>query len=419
MTLQSIAGRRSRNGRSGFTLTEMLVSVAVLVIIMTFIAQMMDNVSISTTLSSKHIDTDNQARLTFDRMAVDFAGMLQRPDLDFIFAKQGVNNTNPDLNDKMFFYSEAPAYFDTGNHALFPSGGTEANPKSDVALIGYIIDTSTNNNTSSATTAYRLERLSMGLTWDQGYPGNNTAGINFLVFSPAAQGNSMRPLLQTTMSGNSVTGQEIGAPPDYVAQDFSNYDVLANQVFRMEYAFQVKDLSNGATGATAFSQFPVAKFNASGATSGNQAFTDKTLDPSLTDDLGGVVGDRWYNSTDHRSFILSARSAPGVTPQTNTWSPLGMSDVTAIVVTIAVMDTNSRKVLSYNELTQTAAQLPDFNKGEDPTNATSSVQLPATTWAAALNQLPAGSFAGLAGIPQAAAGQIRVYQHFFYLNNNH
>jgi uncharacterized protein (TIGR02599 family) len=121
--------------RTAFTLVEMLVSVAVLVLLMTFVAQMMNSTMLSTTLSGKHVDTDGEARLVFDRMAVDFGRMFRRNDVDYIFSKQPDPNNPNSLgatsgsSDEMFFYSEAPAYF------AAPISGTNYN--SSVALTGY------------------------------------------------------------------------------------------------------------------------------------------------------------------------------------------------------------------------------------------------------------------------------------------
>jgi len=85
----------------------------------------------------------------------------------------------------MFFFSEAPAYFSSSNQNLFPAPG-EADPKSDTALIGYIINSGSNNTGTNLTPPpYCLQRLSQGLTWDQGFPqSNNPGGLMFLTFDP-------------------------------------------------------------------------------------------------------------------------------------------------------------------------------------------------------------------------------------------
>src|SRR5438105_6216013 len=68
---------------SGFTLVELLVSVFVLTIVIFMVAQLMTSATVITRTGHKHVDTDTQARTVFDRMAVDFAQMLKRNDVDY------------------------------------------------------------------------------------------------------------------------------------------------------------------------------------------------------------------------------------------------------------------------------------------------------------------------------------------------
>jgi hypothetical protein len=413
----------SSHDRAAFTIVEMLVSVAVLVLIMTFIGQMMSSVSLSTTLSTKHIDTDNQARLVFDRMANDFAGMPHRKDVDFIFAKVAGSQGSTDGSDKMFFYSEAPALFSSSNTALYPDTNTSsADPKSCVALVGYVINTGSNNTDSNiAPPPYCLQRLSKGLTWDSSFPPDGPGGISFLTFVPGGyQGSGlMTPLPSTTLSG---TFDAVGQPPDYAGADPS-FDVLGSQVFRMEFCFEVKDLTVPNQVATVYSQYPVAVFSdeANGTSSTGNKTTDEASDPPTTS-YHGVVGDRWYNTQANRSFVLtnliplnpSTTVITGPTTGTPVWTPNGLADATAIVVAIAVIDTNSRKILSQTDLMNAATYLSDFNNGTEPSPPSPTVELMAHNWQNTLNQ---ENFASETGLPTTAASQIRVYQRFFYLNN--
>jgi prepilin-type N-terminal cleavage/methylation domain-containing protein len=426
-----------RKSKSGFTLVEMLVSIAVLVLIMTFIAQMMNSVTMSTTLSDKHIDTDNQARLVFDRMAMDFAGMPLRNDLEYLFVKEAMNSEpgqsnggTTDFSDKMFFFSDAPAYFSSSNDELFPTAPT-VDPKSSVALIGYCINTGSNNTGGDVPPAnpYFLQRLSKGLAWDQGYPlQGSPGGQTFLTFPPLSSGsNTWTPISQSTLSGNSFLGPAVGGRlsptgPDYSGTD-SDFDTIGNQVFRLEFVFQVRDLAPGANGGTAFSNFPVAVYTDTNSQSNSLNTTNyQSSDPTVSGSTGHI-GDRWYNFQDNRAFELTGyipaiTGATGLQSQgTTTWSPIGLSDVTAVVVTIAIMDANSRKILTKDELASAASYLPKFDNGRNnpPSPASTAPDLPATLWQQALNSQET-PFARQADIPQSAASQIRVYQRFFYLN---
>src|SRR4030095_13828504 len=83
---------KQRSCSSGFTLVELLVSVFAVVIIVFMVAQLMTSATAITRTGNKHIDTDTQARLVLDRMALDFAQMLKRTDVDY-YIKQRAGYT--------------------------------------------------------------------------------------------------------------------------------------------------------------------------------------------------------------------------------------------------------------------------------------------------------------------------------------
>ena len=80
-------GSKVRPTCEAFTLIELLVSVVVLVIVIFVVAQLTNSTTAVTRTGNKHIDTDTQARVVFDRMALDFAQMLKRTDIDY-YVKQ-------------------------------------------------------------------------------------------------------------------------------------------------------------------------------------------------------------------------------------------------------------------------------------------------------------------------------------------
>jgi prepilin-type N-terminal cleavage/methylation domain-containing protein len=385
-----------RRGRKGFTLVEMLVSVAVLVLILTFTAQMMNSTMISTGLSGKHVDTDSEARMVFDRMSKDFAGMPQRKDIDFVFAKQAGPSATTGSSDEMFFYSEAPAYYPTGNAALFVT----PDPKSSMSLVGYYVNPGiANSGTNGVPPAYCLQRLSRGLTWDGNIPaGTGPGSMSFLTFPGG--GATYSPFLASTLSGG-FSG--VGAAPSYSGTD-SDFDVLANEVLRMEFCFQVKDLRVPGQAGTAYSNYPVAQW---GVATANRTVISST-DPPLTTG-SNTAGDRWYNAVSNRAYVCTNSSSASAS-----WAPNGMADVRAIVVAIAILDSNSRKIMTPAQLGNAAMNLPDFQ--EPSLSAATSPTLMATAWQSALNKTNP-TFASTAVIPSAAAAQIRVYQRYFSLNN--
>src|SRR2546426_907484 len=71
------------NASRGFTLVELLVSFGVLVLLVFFVTSLVNSAATITTLGHKQMDADSQARQFLDRMAIDFAKMVKRNDLDF------------------------------------------------------------------------------------------------------------------------------------------------------------------------------------------------------------------------------------------------------------------------------------------------------------------------------------------------
>ena len=84
---------KRRHPSSAFTLIELLVSIAVLAIIIVLVARLMSSATLAMSQSGKRMDSDSQVRIIFDRMANDFAAMVRRQDVDYIFAKQNSNDT--------------------------------------------------------------------------------------------------------------------------------------------------------------------------------------------------------------------------------------------------------------------------------------------------------------------------------------
>lgn len=77
----------------------------------------------------------------------------------------------------------------------------------------------------------------------------------------------------------------------------------------------------------------------------------------------------------------------------------GLRDVSAVIVTIAVLDNTSRLLVDVPTLTTAANKLPDGN-GAIP---------PAKLWQTQIQNADLG-------LPRPAAAQVRIYQRYFYLN---
>src|SRR5881398_1866529 len=137
-----------------FTLAELLVSMGVLVMLTLLATQLLNSAAKIITLGHKQMDADSQARELFDRMAIDFAQMVRRSDVDYYLKSSTTANdctlcTRQRRNDQIAFYSTVPGW-----SALT---GAQQSP---VSIIGYRI------NVSGTTLSNRMERLGEALVWN-------------------------------------------------------------------------------------------------------------------------------------------------------------------------------------------------------------------------------------------------------------
>src|SRR5215468_2613438 len=120
MSMKSAFIPRLRSRTPGFTIAELLVSIVVLVIIIFMASQLMTSATAITRTGHKHFDTDTQARVVLDRMALDFAQMVKRTDVDY-YIKQpnkynghgnghgcGQGKNGDKGSDQIAFYSQVP-----------------------------------------------------------------------------------------------------------------------------------------------------------------------------------------------------------------------------------------------------------------------------------------------------------------------
>src|SRR5438132_1247469 len=274
----------------GFTLVELLVSVFVLAIIILMVAQLMTSATAITRTGNKHIDTDTQARAVFDRMAVDFAQMLKRTDIDYyvkgpsaIYNGHGNGHgwgnrkqTGQQGSDQIAFFSHVPGYY--------PSSGAQ----SPISLVAYRINEGANTNPAFL----RLQRMGKGLLWNGvDNPNRQPTQSQFtspMVFLPLTIGGAS-PRWPDAVSGSAVN---------------DDYETIGPGVFRFEYYYLIK---NGR--------------------------------------LDDVPWDKF--------------ARPAQTTLTNPQS-IGLADIEAIVVAIAVIDSAGRALIDPNSLDDLASDMPDF-----------------------------------------------------------
>jgi hypothetical protein len=185
----------------GFTLAELVVSVGVLVLLVFLTSQLVNSSAVITTLGHKQMDVDAQARQLLDRMAMDFAQLVKRTDLDF-FAKGTVapNSVGGTMtgNDQIAFYSAVPGYY--------PATGSQ----SPISLVAYRI------NTAPSDASYnKMERLGKGLVWN-----GVSATYKPVVFMPLTISATWPAAVSPSLTD-----------PD------GNYEAIGPQVFRFEYSY--------------------------------------------------------------------------------------------------------------------------------------------------------------------------------------
>jgi prepilin-type N-terminal cleavage/methylation domain-containing protein len=223
----------ARTIRSGFTLVEMLVSMGVLVLLALFLTQLVNTAATTVRPANKHIDTDTEARTVFDRMAVDFAQMLKRADVDYYVKANSIKypghsgghkkggggggGGQTDLNDYMAFYTQAPGY--------------SSNSRSPISLVAYRVNGLQLLNGAQNPAYNRLERRGEALLWNgQSLSGNvKTATAKPIFFLPVLIGDPNQGVWPSV--GNNNTSATVDQP--YM-------ETIGPSVFRFEYCYLLK-----------------------------------------------------------------------------------------------------------------------------------------------------------------------------------
>lgn len=287
-TSQRWAGYQGLTARwSGFSLLEVLVSVAVLAIIGLMVVQITEATSRTTRLSNRTIDAAAQARQVFDRIGTDLAALPRRKDVDF-YVGNGSSSSG--------YYSE----YNTSNLLLFLSrvssaGATSASRK--VSLVSYRLAAHPDNKDSSGLPRLCLIRAGVPVDWSpgwgsgQGFMGLKSDGLPVRL-SDSLFPSSLLPLAPSASQPNA-------------------FDVMASGVIKMVVGFQL---------------YP-----------DNQAVTLAGSAASFGKAQGQIV----YNAP-----IRTVTGLDGTT----TAEYIDLDRVSGIVVGLVVVDTASLKLLSANHI---------------------------------------------------------------------
>jgi len=202
---------------------ELLISLVILAIIILMVAQVVSDATAVTRTGNKHIDTDTQARIVLDRMAIDFGKMLKRTDVDYYLKGLasykahgnghgwGAGKVGKDQlgSDQIAFFSQVPGYY--------PATAFQ----SPLSLLAYRV-----NNDSTSASYLQLERMGKGLLWN----GVSSSNIP-IVFLPLT-------IDATWPAATNDFAQ--GQGPASASQD-STYETIGPHVFRFEYFYLIKN----------------------------------------------------------------------------------------------------------------------------------------------------------------------------------
>ena len=344
----NIHGHKHFRAAMGFTLVELLVSMGVITLMMALVVQLINGASRVIGSSGKHMDADTEERLLFNRLSVDLRRIVKRADLDYSSFKQPTGTLGTQYNSATIQQNLQTG----GNDQMAFYAETEGFFSGATQPTGYQKAPASLVAYMVATDAYTnqpcLRRMGKGLGWDPD-SGGSWLNVGYLPLTLVGQWSD---LFSTSANGQTVD---------------ADYQTVGSQVVRFEYTYLLK--------------------------------------PNLNDPSGMVYAGKlsptpyWSNTNGMASSATAAHTSVN-----------GFQDVAAIVVTIAVLDSTSRAIVSnYTNLTSNAL----FVDAQDAaTDSTYKGDL-APTWNAVITN---ANFATKAGIPPSAAAGVRVYERSFYLD---
>ena len=183
-----------RRSERAFSLVELLVSIAILTLLVLLVTNLFNSAAAVITSGNKRMDADGQARPLLNRLALDMAQLVKRPDVDYFFKTSANVQTG---NDRFAFYSMVPGY----------SSGTPGT----VSLVAY-----------RATEQNKVERMAKGLLWNGVSPTSSR-----MVFLPLTIASTWPAAVDATAD--------------------ADYESIGPNVFRFEYGYQ---LTSGQLSAT-------------------------------------------------------------------------------------------------------------------------------------------------------------------------
>jgi len=321
-------------------------------------------------------------------MAIDFAQMVKRSDVDYYVKSSwfatgtppgptGVRRLVQQGDDTIAFYSAVPGYY--------PSTGSQ----SPVSLVAYRVNAQN-----------KLERMGKGLLWNAVTPSPAP-----VVFMPIPIASAVpAPELPPTPApcGPTPTPTATASPTPAWSEiastgSWSDSEVIGPQVFRFEYYYLLKGQSDPINPTTTYS--PI--------------FTDTPWDTRICSCPPNPIQTPAPTPTP----TCLANATPTPPSLCCHVAPEGMQDVAAVVVVIAVIDPQSKVLLSDTttppQIAQVASQLIDWG---DPSCGTDCTQAKWQTTPGLLRAQWQNTLNGITTLPRPAISGIRVYERYFYLS---
>jgi len=314
--------RQAQEGKpcsGGFSLLEILVAVVILIILVLIMTTVVDVASKTSVTAGKTMDLESEVRLVFDRLAYDLGHAVARPDVDWNFKKK------PAASDEIGFWAQTRGY--AGNRTL--------------SSVNFRVTSGTNGGMPE------LDRAAKGLGWD-----DMVLGVE----------------------------QNPGDPKTLVQPGTDDYQLLGDQVFRMEICYLLED---GSLSTTYYNQSIQNNLSASG-------------NPLVSDDTaaGYEVGSWWTSNKTH--FVCKNATAGRAI-----WEKVApFQNVRALVVGVALLDRRTRILLTKTQMDDLAGRLADADDGKDILAAWKPVSANPST---------------LNSIHPLASQTVRFYQRYFPL----
>ena len=192
-------------GTKAFSLVEILAAVAVLGLLGLILSQITGSIVRTTKQSTRAIDASGQARIAFDRLGLDLAGLIKRKDLDFTGRNFATAGTDPIL----LFLSQVT------------SSGLASSNNRDLSFIAYEVRPHPDNKDMRGAQRPCLVRAGKAIPWSAtgAAPAAGFMGL---------QANG----LPQTFAGSTFPSALLPGNP----QDF---DLLAAGAIRMVVGFQL------------------------------------------------------------------------------------------------------------------------------------------------------------------------------------